>query len=147
LSVSSFGEDEAGEVYVVNHLGSIHRIRVVNPQPASARSMLIPSSARSDRFTSSLILVNGGPASEQVTVTQRGVDGAVGATMNSTLGPGGVFQTDDVLGALGLPLALLGLLPSIPRADFHSRCVGSSEHEMDGGFMAAAAVTEASVER
>jgi glucose/arabinose dehydrogenase len=37
LSISSFGEDEAGEIYVVNHGGSIHRI--TNPL-AAARSSL-----------------------------------------------------------------------------------------------------------
>ncbi len=91
LNVTSFGEDEAGEVYVVHHSGSIHRIRVVNPQPASTRSTLIPSSTRSDRFTSSLILINGGSSSEQVTLTQRGVDGLVRASMNLNLSSGGVF--------------------------------------------------------
>jgi len=108
LSVSSFGEDEAGEVYVVNHSGSIHRIRVVNPQPASVRSALIPSSVRSDRFTSSLIIVNGGVAPEAFTLTHRGVDGAVRASMNLNLASGSVFQSDDILGSLGLPLGAFG---------------------------------------
>jgi glucose/arabinose dehydrogenase len=148
LSVSSFGEDEAGEVYVVNHLGSIHRIRVVNPQPASARSMLIPSSARSDRFTSSLILVNGGPTSEQVTVTQRGVDGAVGASMNLNLGPAGFFQTDDVLGALGLPFGSFGPI-TIDSASGLPLTVVSEVRSTKGtaGFYGGRSRAEASVER
>ena len=148
LSVSSFGEDEAGEVYVVNHLGSIHRIRVANPQPASSRSILIPSSTRSDRFTSSLVLVNGGSASEQVTLTQRGVDGAVRATMNVNLGSGGAFQTDDVLGSLGLPLGAFGPI-TIDSASGLPLTVVSEVRSTNGtaGFYGGRSRTEASVER
>ena len=148
LSVSSFGEDEAGEVYVVHHLGSIHRIRVVNPQPASSRSTLIPSSTRSDRFTSSLILVNGGSASEQVTLTQRGVDGVVRASMNLNLGSGGVFQTDDVLGSLGLPLGAFGPI-TIDSASGLPLTVVSEVRSTNGtaGFYGGRSRTEASIER
>jgi len=148
LSVSSFGEDEAGEVYVVHHLGSIYRIRVVNPQPASSRSTLIPSSTRSDRFTSSLMVVNGGSASEQVTLTQRGVDGAVGATMNLNLSPAGVFQTDDVLGSLGLPFGAFGPI-TIDSASGLPLTVVSEVRSTNGtaGFYGGRSRNEASVDR
>ncbi len=108
LPISSFGEDEAGEVYVVNHSGSIFRMRVTNPQPASSRSLLIPSSAKLDRFTSSLIVINGDSAADQVTITHRGVDGAARGTLNVNLSPGAEFQTDDILGAMGLTLGAFG---------------------------------------
>lgn len=148
LNVSSFGEDEAGEVYVVHHSGSIHRIRVVNPQSASARSTLIPSSTRSDRFTSSLILINGGSTAEQITLTQRGVDGAVRGSMNLNLSSGGVFQTDDVLGSLGLPLGTFGPI-TIDSASGLPLTVVSEVRSMNGtaGFYGGRSCTEASVER
>jgi glucose/arabinose dehydrogenase len=148
LSVSSFGEDEAGEVYVVHHSGSIHRIRVVNPQPASSRSILIPSSVRSDRFTSSLILINGGSAPEQVTLTQRAVDGAVRASTNLNLSAGGVFQTDDVLGFLGLPLGAFGPITLEPASGLPLTVV-SEVRSTNGtaGFYGGRSRTEASVDR
>jgi len=148
LSVSSFGEDEAGEVYVVNHSGSIHRIRVINPQPASSRLTLIPSSTRSDRFTSSLILINGGSAVEQVTLTQRGVDGAVRASMNLNLSSGGVFQTDDVLGSLGLPLGAFGPI-TLDSTSGLPLTVVSEVRSTNGtaGFYGGRSRTEASLER
>jgi glucose/arabinose dehydrogenase len=148
LSVSSFGEDEAGEVYVVNHLGRIHRIRVVNPQPASSRSVLIPSSARSDRFTSSLILLNGSSADEQYTLTHRGVDGAVRGSMNLSLTPGGVFQTDDVLGSLGLPIGAFGPI-TIDSTNGLPLTVVSEVRSLNGtaGFYGGRSRAEASVER
>jgi glucose/arabinose dehydrogenase len=148
LSVSSFGEDEAGEVYVVNHSGSIHRIRVVNPTPASSRLTLIPSSTRSDRFTSSMIVINGGSASEQVTLTQRGVDGAVRATMNFNLSSDGVFQTDDVLGSLGLPFGAFGPI-TIDSASGLPLTVVSEVRSTNGtaGFYGGRSRTEASIER
>lgn len=148
LSVSAFGEDEAGEVYVVSHSGSIHRVRVVNPQPASSRSLLIPSSARSDRFTSSLILINGGTATEQITLTQRRVDGAVGAAMNLTLTSGEIFQSDDVLGSLGLPLGAFGPI-TIDSASGLPLTVVSEVRSPNGtaGFYGGRSRAEASLER
>jgi len=148
LNVSSFGEDEVGEIYVVHHSGSIHRIRVMNPQPASTRSTLVSSSTRSDRFTSSLILINGGSASEQVTLTQRGVDGAVRASMNLNLSSGGIFQTDDVLGSLSLPLGAFGPI-TIESASGLPLTVVSEVRSTNGtaGFYGGRSRTEASVER
>ena len=110
--------------------------------------MLIPSSTRSDRFTSSLIVVNGGSASEQVTLTQRGVDGAVRATMNVNLSSGGVFQTDDVLGSLGLPLGAFGPI-TIDSASGLPLTVVSEVRSTNGtaGFYGGRSRTEASVER
>jgi hypothetical protein len=34
LRISSFGEDEAGELYVVDHKGGIYRIAASGPTPA-----------------------------------------------------------------------------------------------------------------
>jgi len=148
LNVSSFGEDEAGEVYVVHHSGTIHRIRVVSPQPASLRSTLIPSSTRSDRFTSSLIVVNGGLTAEQVTLTQRGVDGAIRASTNFNLSPNGIFQTDDVLGLLSLPLGAFGPI-TVEAASGLPLIVVSEVRSTNGtaGFYGGRIRSEASIER
>lgn len=148
MSISSFGEDEAGEIYVVNHTGSIHRLRVANPQPASSRSMLIPSSTRSDRFTSSLILINGGSIAEQVTLTHHSVDGAVRGTMNLNLASGGTFQTDDLLGALGLPLGTFGPI-TVDSASGLPLTAVSEVRSTNGtaGFFGGRSRVEASVER
>ena len=149
LSVSSFGEDEAGEVYVVHHLGSIHRIRVVNPQPASSRSTLIPSSTRSDRFTSSLILMNGGSASEQVTLTQRGVDGASSRLHEPQPElPGEFSKPMTCSGHLGLPFGAFGPI-TIDSASGLPLTVVSEVRSTNGtaGFYGGRSRTEASIER
>ena len=95
-----------------------------------------------------MILINGGSASEQVTLTQRGVDGAVRATMNFNLSSGGVFQTDDVLGSLGLPFGAFGPI-TIDSASGLPLTVVSEVRSTNGtaGFYGGRSRAEASIER
>ena len=92
--------------------------------------------------------MNGGAASEQVTLTERGVDGAVRATMNVNLSSGGFFQTDDVLGSLGLPLGAFGPI-TIDSASGLPLTVVSEVRSTNGtaGFYGGRSRTEASIER
>jgi len=81
-------------------------------------------------------------------LTQRGVDGAVRATMNVNLSSGGVFQTDDVLGSLGLPLGAFGPI-TIDSASGLPLTVVSEVRSTNGtaGFYGGRSRTEASIER
>jgi glucose/arabinose dehydrogenase len=108
FNISSFGEDEAGEIYVVNHGGSIHRLRVANPQPVANQLALIPSSARSDRFTSLLSVVNREDTVSDVRVTAYQENGSVSGSLNVSLPPAGAFRSTDILGDLSLPLGSFG---------------------------------------
>jgi glucose/arabinose dehydrogenase len=108
LNISSFGEDEAGEIYVVNHGGSIHHLRVANPQPVPNSLTLIPSSVHSDRFTSLLSVVNREDTLGDLRVTAYGENGLVRGSLNLTLPPGGAYRSGDILGDLGLPLGSFG---------------------------------------
>lgn len=148
MPISSFGEDETGEVYVVNHSGSIHRVRVTNPQSASSRSLLIPSSAKLDRFTSSLVVINGDSVADQVTITHRAVDGTARGTLNMNLSSGAEFQTDDILGAMGLTLGAFGPI-TIEATNGRSLTVVSEVRSGSGtaGFFSGKSRSEAAGER
>jgi len=110
FNISSFGEDEGGEIYVVNYGGSIHRIRATSPPPNADNRILISSSARSDRFTSLLFVLNRGSNTNNVLVTGRDTNGSLGGTSNISLPPGGFFRSTDILGELQLPLGSFGPL-------------------------------------
>ena len=83
FNISSFGEDESGEIYVVNYAGSVGRLRLNNPKPSSYFLSLIPSSAKTDRFTSSLFLMNRDAQTNQLTLVSHGLDGEIRAHADS----------------------------------------------------------------
>ena len=110
FNISSFGEDESGEVYVVNYGGSIHRIRLTSPQPDANNRVLIPSTTRSDRFASLLFVVNRDTNTNNVLITGRDPNGSTNGTLNLSLKPGGFFRSADILGTLHLPQGTFGPL-------------------------------------
>jgi glucose/arabinose dehydrogenase len=148
FNISSFGEDESGEIYAVNYGGSIHHIRVTSPQPNSDNRILIPSSARSDRFTSLLFVVNRDSARNNVLVTGRDTNGSVGGTFNVSLNPDGFFRSTDILGALQLPLGSFGPL-TVESTNGKLLTAVSEVRSIEGtaGFFAGLAETTASTER
>ena len=110
FNISSFGEDESGEIYLVEYGGSVHRIRVTSPQPDANNRVLIPSTTRSDRFTSLLFVVNRDSGTNNVLITERDSNGSTSGTFNLSLNPGGFFRSGDILGELHLPLDSFGPL-------------------------------------
>ena len=110
FNISSFGEDESGEIYVVNYAGSVGRMRLSNPKPSSYFLSLIPSSAKTDRFTSSLFLMNRDVQPNQLTLVSHGLDGEIRAHQTVHLVPGESFRTEDILGVLGLSSGAYGPL-------------------------------------
>lgn len=108
FNISSFGEDEAGEIYVVNYGGSLLRLRVANPQPAGNPLALVPSSVRSARFTSLLSVINRDGAANDLRVTAYQVNGAVSGVRNLTVPADAAFRSADILGELNLPLGSFG---------------------------------------
>jgi len=110
FNISSFGEDESGEIYVVNYGGSIHRIGATSPPGSADKRALIPSATRSDRFTSLLFVVNRDANTNNVLVTGRDSNGTTTGTFNVSLNPGGFFRSVDILGTLQLPLGSFGPL-------------------------------------
>ena len=110
FNISSFGEDESGEIYVVNYGGSVGRIRLNNPKPSSYHLSLIPSSAKTDRFTSSLFLMNRDTQPNQLTLVSHGLDGETRAEQSVHLVPRESFRTEDILGVLGLSTGAYGPL-------------------------------------
>ena len=110
FNISSFGEDEEGEIYVVNYGGGIHRIRVTGPPSNDNQRTLILSSAKSDRFTSLLFVVNRDSSPNEVAITSRRGDGSISGILNISLTPGGFFRNVDILGGLNLPMGSFGPL-------------------------------------
>ncbi len=147
FSISSFGEDEGGEIYVVNHGGSVHRIRVTSPQPVN-NQVLIPSSARSDRFTSLLSVINRESNANQISITSRGLNGSVNGGLSVTLAPGGFYRTTDILGALNLPVDSFGPL-TIESSNSRSFIAVSEVRSVNGtaGFFDGQKQADASTER
>ena len=102
LSIASFGEDEAGEIYVVDLGGSVYRIKNPNRPPPpqdnpftirsafvrkrSSRAVLNPITVRSNAKKFDLVVVAAGfsPASEGAMVFVNGV------------GLDTLYTTDDV---------------------------------------------------
>ncbi len=110
FNISSFGEDESGEIYVVNYGGSVGRMRLNNPKPSSYYLSLIPSSAKTDRFTSSLFLMNRDAQSNQLNIISHGLNGELRTMQTVNLLPGESFRTEDILGFLGLSTGTYGPL-------------------------------------
>lgn len=110
FNISSFGEDESGEIYVVDYGGNIHRIRVTSPPPDPSNRILIPSSTRSDRFTSLLFVTNRDSDTNNLLITGWDTSGSVSGTLNVSLNRGAFYRSSDVLGALHLPLGSFGPL-------------------------------------
>jgi len=148
FNISSFGEDEEGEIYVVNYGGSMHRIRVTSPPSNNSQQTLIPSSAKSDRFTSLLFVVNQDSSTNEVAITSRRVDGAVDGSLNVSLPPGGFFRSTDILGGLKLPMGSFG--PLTVESSNNKMLAAVSEVRSTvgtGGFFAGRAEKTASTER
>ena len=110
FNISSFGEDESGEIYVVNYAGSVGRLRLNNPKPSNYFLSLIPSAAKTDRYTSSLFLMNRDAQPNPLTVISRGLNGELGTKQTIHLLPGESFRTEDILGLLGLSIGAYGPL-------------------------------------
>jgi hypothetical protein len=70
--------------------------------------LLIPSSARTDRFTSLLVVLNLDDETNEVTITARQTDGSTIGTLNITLPAGGRYRNTDILGAMGAALGEFG---------------------------------------
>jgi hypothetical protein len=71
--------------------------------------LLIPSSARTDRFTSLLVVLNLDDETNEVTITARRTDGStIGTPLNITIPQGGRYRNTDILGAMGAALGEFG---------------------------------------
>ncbi len=135
FSISSFGEDESGELYVVNYAGSVGRIRLNNPKPSSYFLSLIPSSAKTERFTSSLFLMNRDPQTNPLTLVAHGLDGEIIAEQTVHLAPGESFRTEDILGVLGLSTGAFGPLTVESRSGLQFSAVSEVRSFLGtGGF-------------
>jgi glucose/arabinose dehydrogenase len=148
FNISSFGEDESGEIYVVNYGGSIHRVRATSPPPSTDNRVLISSSTRSDRFTSSLFIVNRDSGINNVRVTGRDGNGTLTGTFSVSLTAGAFFRSTDILGTLQLPLGFSG--PLTVESTNAKRLIAVSEvRSMDetAGFFSGLSEATASTER
>jgi glucose/arabinose dehydrogenase len=110
FNISSFGEDESGEMYIVNYAGSVGRLRLNNPKPSSYFLSLIPSSAKTDRFTSSLFLINRDTQQNQLVIRSQGLNGELRTKLTINLIPGESLWTEDILTLLGLSTGAYGPL-------------------------------------
>jgi hypothetical protein len=70
--------------------------------------LLIPSSARTDRFTSLLVVLNLDVETNEVTITARRTDGSTIGTLNITIPEAGRYRNTDILGAMGAALGEFG---------------------------------------
>jgi glucose/arabinose dehydrogenase len=148
FNISSFGEDESGEIYVVDYGGTIYRIRVMNSQVGNGPQELIPSSIRSDDFTSLLSVINRDSESNSVSVTARREDGSVSGTLRIAIGPGGFFRSSDILGSLNLPNGSFGPI-TVQSSNGKALSTVSEVRSLAGaaGFFAGQSVARASNER
>jgi hypothetical protein len=92
---------------------TITLIVCVPESPAQVRmdagtKLLIPSSARTDRFTSLLVVLNVDDDTNEVTITARRTDGSTIGSLNVTLPVGGRYRNTDILGAMGAALGEFG---------------------------------------
>jgi glucose/arabinose dehydrogenase len=144
--ISSFGEDEAGELYVVDLGGSVYRIHATNPVPPNSGTILIPSSIHSTLFSSTLTLLNGEPTSNDVNLIVHNTQGIEIGRAQLTLPPLGIYHSDDILGALNLPLGSFG--PLTVEALGMATAVSDVRSILGtGGFFPGKKVTEASTQR
>jgi len=147
FNISALGEDESGELYVVNYGGSIHHVRVTGPSPVNDR-ILIPSSARSDRFDSLLFVVNHESSTNNVLVTGWDSNGLVVGTLSLFLSPGGFFRTTDILEALQLPKNSFGPLTVESTNGRHLSAISEVRSaEGTAGFFSGLSEATASAER
>jgi glucose/arabinose dehydrogenase len=147
FKVSSFGEDESGELYVVDYGGSIQHVLVTNPSPVSDK-ILIPSSARSDQFASLLFVVNRETSTNNILVTGWDTNGLVVGTLSLVLNPGGFFRTIDILGALQLPKNSFGPLTVESTNGEHLSAISEIRSaEGTAGFFSGLSEAAASAER
>jgi len=72
--------------------------------------LLVPSSAKTNNFTSLLVVLNMDPsASNNILITARNTGGnVIGTPMNVTLPVGGRFRSPDILGAMGASVGAFG---------------------------------------
>jgi len=71
--------------------------------------LLIPSSARTDRFTSLLVVLNLDNDTNEVRITARRTDGStIGTPLGITLPEGGRYRNTDILGAMGAAMGEFG---------------------------------------
>ncbi|MEW5976084.1 MAG: PQQ-dependent sugar dehydrogenase [Acidobacteriota bacterium] len=110
FNISSFGEDEEGEIYVVNYSGSIHRIRITGSPGDVNPEVLIPSTARTGRFTSLLTVLNPGSTSDTIELFSRSSGGSVLGSSSQVVPGKGFFRAVDILGELGVPEGSFGPL-------------------------------------
>jgi glucose/arabinose dehydrogenase len=96
FDISSFGEDESGELYVVNYGGSLHRLRLLSPVLPHQPAILVPSAVRTDRFFSSLSVVNIDSAANHLLIRAFGLDGTVTGSQEIELPPGGVYHSTGI---------------------------------------------------
>ncbi len=108
--ISSFGEDEAGEMYVVDLGGSVYKIRSTTPLPGNSGLILIPSSTKSARYVSSLSLLNRETFPLEVELTSHDGSGIETGISHFMLAPLAMFHSNDILGTLNLPLGSFGPL-------------------------------------
>ncbi|HVN80731.1 MAG TPA: PQQ-dependent sugar dehydrogenase [Terriglobia bacterium] len=108
--ISAFGEDEDGELYVVGYGGSIYRLASSGSSGPGETRILVPSTAKTDRFSSTLTILNRENTASGIQLTVRGLDGSIGKTQELTVAPQSLFETKDILGYLGLPSGSYGPL-------------------------------------
>ena len=125
FSISSFGEDEAGELYVVNYAGSIHHLADANgPSPNltnSTKRISTPSADTGQVVTYTIRLVNSGAASTETAwltdTLPTGLDyvpGSAAATDGSvSTGEGTVLWQ----GALNQPVVTITYQTSVAAVD------------------------------
>ena len=138
FNISSFGEDESGEIHVVNYSGSVLRLQADSPTPPDFFVSLIPSSAKTDQFGSSLFLVNRDSADNQLKVSSFDLSGGLQASRSRDLNPGEVFHSEDILGYLGLPAGSYGPLKVDSMSGLRFEAVSQvNSSSSTGGFFSA----------
>ncbi len=134
--ISAFGEDEDGELYAVGYGGSVYRLSSSGPNGPVETRILVPSTAKTDRFSSTLTILNRENAASGIQLTARNPDGSLAKTKEITVAPQSLFETKDILGYLGLPSGSYGpLTVESLQGDFLS--IESEIHSAQGtaGFL------------
>jgi hypothetical protein len=110
--------------------------------------LLIPSVSNTDRFKSSLVMVNREDEPNEIAITAFGVSGEIIATLSETLPARGFYRSSDILGQMGQPIGSFGplILESVNRK-LLSAISEVRSREGTAGFFPAMSPADATLQR